>query len=347
VLIALTVFGILSAESVGCAYAGRPCTNMADMQISGCALAAVLTICLSSSALCQTAAPFQLQDLGHGAWAAIDNPAAKAERAGSNAGFVIGPARVLVVDTFESPAAAKAMLQDIQEKTRLPVRYVVNTHYHLDHVSGNGIFATAGATVMAQENVRRWERTENLKFFGAKITPEERAAVEALYLPDITYATGATVYLGGDKDVTLQAMPGHTGGDTVVYDREANVVYCGDLFWNHTLPNLIDASTKPWIESLDTLLREYPAAKFVPGHGENTGDAADVRAFRDYLVFLRDTITRAQAGGASSDAVMQAVLPQLSARYGNWAFFEFAKPDIQLTDEELRGSKRLPPQAGR
>jgi hypothetical protein len=279
VLIALTVFGVLSAESVGCAYAGRPCTNMADMQISGCALAAVLTICLSSSALCQTAAPFQLQDLGHGAWAAIDNPAAKAERAGSNAGFVIGPARVLVVDTFESPAAAKAMLQDIQEKTRLPVRYVVNTHYHLDHVSGNGIFATAGATVMAQENVRRWERTENLKFFGAKITPEERAAVEALYLPDITYATGATVYLGGDK--------------------------------------------------------------------ENTGDAADVRAFRDYLVFLRDTITRAQAGGASSDAVMQAVLPQLSARYGNWAFFEFAKPDIQLTDEELRGSKRLPPQAGR
>ena len=95
-------------------------------------------------------------------------------------------------------------------------------------------------------------------------------------------------------------MLGHTGGDSVVYDAEANVVFCGDLFWNHTLPNLIDASTDPWIDSLNTLLSTYPSAKFVPGHGAKVGDAADVRAFRDYLIFLRQAITKAQKGGAAA-----------------------------------------------
>jgi cyclase len=290
----------------------------------------------------QTAEPFLLKPLDHGAWAAIDNPAAKAQQSGSNAGFVMGSESVLVVDTFESPQAAEKLLAEIRQKTSLPVRFVVNSHYHLDHVAGNGIFAAAGATILAQQNVRRWERTENLKFFGDKITAEERASVEGLRLPDVTYSQGATLYLGGDRAVVLRALPGHTGGDTVVYDAESNIVFCGDLFWNHTLPNLIDASTKEWIETLDTLVKDYPSAVFVPGHGDNPGKADDVRAFRDYLSFLRETIAKAQSGGASGDAVVKAVLPEVKAKYGDWAFFSFAGPDIQRTDEELRGVKRLP-----
>ena len=292
--------------------------------------------------MAQTAEPFVLKPLEHGAWAAIDNPAAKAQRSGSNAGFVIGSDGVLVFDTFENPQAAEKLLAAIHEKTKLPVRFVVNSHYHLDHVAGNGVFAAAGATVLAQQNVRRWERTENLKFFGDKITAEQRASVEGLGLPDVTYSEGATLYLGGDRAVVLRAMPGHTGGDTVAYDAESNVVFCGDLFWNHTLPNLIDASTKEWIATLDTLLKEYPTAVFVPGHGDNPGKADDVRAFRDYLAFLREAIAKAQADGASGDAVVKAVLPEIKAKYGDWAFFSFAGPDIQRTDEELRGVKRLP-----
>lgn len=315
------------------------------MKKSGFGLACILGAALGHGAAAQTAAPYTLQQLEHGAWAAIDNPAAKAEESGSNAGFVIGTDGVLVVDTFENPAAARKMLEAIREKTKLPVRFVVNTHYHLDHVAGNGVFAEAGAVVMAHENVRGWERTENLKFFGPKITPEQRASVEGLYLPQVTYTQGATAYIGGKRGVTLRVMPGHTGGDTVVYDAESNVVFCGDLFWNHTLPNLIDASTKQWIETLDALMKDYPSAKFVPGHGEKAGDAADVRAFRDYLAFLRDAIAKAQAGGASSEAVLKSLLPQVKAKYGDWSFFEFAEPDIQRTDEELRGTKRLPPAA--
>jgi cyclase len=309
------------------------------------------TFVLSSLAFCflggmigaaQTAEPFLLKPLDHGAWATIDNPAAKSEQSGSNAGFVIGSDSVLVVDTFENPPAAEKLLAAIHQKTTLPVRFVVNTHYHLDHVAGNGVFAAAGATILAQQSVRKWERTENLKFFGDKITAQERSSVETLRLPDVTYSQGVTLYLGGNRAVLLRAMPGHTGGDTVAYDAESDVVFCGDLFWNRTLPNLIDASTKEWIETLDTLVKDYPSAVFVPGHGDNPGKADDVRAFRDYLSFLRESIAKAQASGASSDAVVKAVLPQIKAKYGDWAFLDFAVPDIQRTDEELRGVKRLP-----
>lgn len=290
----------------------------------------------------QTAEPFLLKPLDHGAWAAIDNPAAKSQQSGSNAGFVIGSDSVLVVDTFENPPAGQKLLATIRQKTTLPVRFVVNTHYHLDHVAGNGVFAAAGATILAQQSVRNWERTENLKFFGDKITAQQRSSVEALRLPDVTYSQGVTLYLGENRAVLLRAMPGHTGGDTVAYDAESDVVFCGDLFWNRTLPNLIDASTKEWIETLDTLVKDYPSAVFVPGHGDNPGKADDVRAFRDYLSFLRESIAKAQASGASGDAVVKAVLPQIKAKYGDWAFLTFAVPDIQRTDEELRGVKRLP-----
>jgi len=312
------------------------------MTKTGIAIAVVLTLGCWSAAIAQTPEPFSLHPLDHGVSVAIDNPAAKQARSGSNAGFIIGPNGVAVVDTFESADAASKMLASIQAQTRLPVRFVINTHYHLDHVAGNEVFAAAGAVVMAQDNVRTWERTENLKFFGSKITPEQRRFVETLRLPDVTYAQGATVYLGDNRSLVLRAMPGHTGGDTVVYDAEANVVFCGDLFWNHTLPNLIDASTRQWVETLDKLLADYPTATFVPGHGDEVGHAADVRAFRDYLLFLRESIAHAQAKGESGDALVKTVLPELKEKYASWNFFDFAEPDIRRTDEELRGVKRLP-----
>jgi cyclase len=301
------------------------------------AVSVCILVCASTA---QAPSAFTLHDLGNGAWAAIDNPAAKAARSGANAAFVIGSDGVTVVDTFENVAAAQALLDEIRKKTNLPVRFVVNTHYHLDHVAGNSIFANAGATILAQENVRSWERAENAKFFGPKITAQQKEEVESLGLPSVTYKSGITLYLDR-RALVVRSLPGHTGGDSVVYDSSANVVFCGDLFWDHTLPNLIDASTKPWIETLDKLVADYPTATFVPGHGE-VGHVQDVRDFRGYLEDLRAFIQKAQADGKSGDAVVDAVLPQLQQKYGSWSFFAFAKSDIKYTDAELRGTKRIP-----
>lgn len=304
-------------------------------------LVLAVSICiLVCAGIAQAPAAFTLHDLGNGTWAAINNPAAKAARSGANAGFVIGSDGVAEIDTFENVAAAQSLLDEIRKKTNLPVRFVINTHYHLDHVAGNSIFANAGATILAQENVRSWERTENAKFFGPKITTQQKEEVESLGLPSVTYKDGVTLYLDR-RSLVVRSLPGHTGGDSVVYDSSANVVFCGDLFWNHTLPNLIDASTKPWIETLDKLVADYPTATFVPGHGE-VGHVQDVRDFRGYLVDLRALIQKAQADGKSGDALVDAVLPQLQQKYGSWDFFAFAKSDIKYTDAELRGTKRIP-----
>jgi cyclase len=285
--------------------------------------------------------PFTLHEVGPGVWAAIDNPAAKSERSGANAGFVIGSDGVLVIDTFENAAAAKVLLDQIRQKTNLPIRFVVNTHYHLDHVAGNNIFIAAGATVLAQDNVRAWERTENKKFFGPKITAAQTQMVESLGLPSITYKDGITLYLGS-REVIVRSLPGHTGGDSALFIPDANVVFTGDLFWCHTLPNLIDASTKPWVETLDMMIQHHPAATFVPGHGE-VGHVQDVTDFRGYLSDLRADIAQAQASGKSGDDLVGVVLAELQQKYGSWdAFAYFAKPDIHYTDLELRGQKRIP-----
>ncbi|HKF52982.1 MAG TPA: MBL fold metallo-hydrolase [Candidatus Acidoferrales bacterium] len=300
----------------------------------------VFAILASAAFAADTPAPFALHEIAPGVWAAIDNPAAKAARAGANAGFVIGSDSVLVVDTFENPDAAKELLNQIRQKTNLPIRFVVNTHYHLDHVAGNNTFIAAGATVLAQQNVRVWERTENKKFFGAKITDEQKNMVESLGLPSITYADGVTLFLG-TRQVIVRSFPGHTGGDSAVFIPDANVVFCGDLFWNHTLPNLIDASTKPWIETLDAGIQHHSDAIFVPGHGE-VGHVQDVRDFRDFLADLRSDVAQAQAAGKTDDALTEVVLPEIQQKYGKWDFIGFAKPAIHYTDLELRGQKRIP-----
>ena len=293
----------------------------------------------SAAPAAESAAPFfALHDLGHGVWAAISPPKSKA---GANAGFVIGPDGVLVIDTFEDPAAASAMLDAIRTKTRVPIRYVIDTHYHLDHTAGNNVFAAAGALVMAHQNVRTWERTQNLKFFGANPTAQEKQFVATLGLPSVTYTNDITIWLG-DRKIVVRTLEGHTGGDSTVIIPDARVVFTGDLFWNHTLPNLIDADTREQIASNDTYLHDYPDATFVPGHGD-VGKAADVRAFRDYLDALRKAVAAAQQSGKSDDALVDAVLPKLKASYGGWGWFQhFAPRNIAQTAAEFDGSKRVP-----
>src|SRR5215831_10511493 len=110
---------------------------------------------------------------------------------------LIGADGVAVVDTFENEKAARALLSEIRKLTPLPVKFVINTHYHLDHVAGNRVFQDAGAVVIAHRNVRDWIHTENLKFFGKNITPEQKAEVENLGLPNIDYDDALGIDLGG------------------------------------------------------------------------------------------------------------------------------------------------------
>src|SRR5579864_3875259 len=156
---------------------------------------------------------FALKQIGKGVYAAISS------RAGGNTGFIIGDDAVVVVDTFISQTPARDLLGEIRKVTNLPIKYVINTHYHLDHVAGNAIFTEVGATVIAHRNERAWVRTENLKFYqqnGATPTAEQRAQVAALVEPQITYDHSLEINLGS-RLVRVIYFSGHTGGDSVVY----------------------------------------------------------------------------------------------------------------------------------
>jgi len=283
---------------------------------------------------------FTVSKIGDGVYAALGEDGGAA---GSNAGFIVGSNGVAVVDTFTAVAPAKDLLAEIRKVTSLPIRYVINTHYHLDHVGGNAVFAEAGATIIAQRNVAAWERTENLKFFGPDPKPERRALVEGLVLPNKTYTDKIDLDLG-NRTIKVRYMPGHTGGDSVVFvkDKNTDVVFGGDLVWQKHLPNLIDASTSPWIETLNKLLAEHRTATFVSGHG-GIATPADVKDFRDYLSSLRSDIAKQQAAGRYGEDLVTAVTADLKPTYGTWGFFNyFIKPDITFTASELKGTKKIP-----
>jgi cyclase len=281
---------------------------------------------------------FTMHKVGDGVWAAISPDGSKA---GANAGFVIGDDGVAVIDSFQNVDAARELLAEIRRHTRLPIRYLVNTHYHLDHMTGNGVFMAAGAVIVAQKNVRLWAHTENLKFFGAKITPAQRARVESIALPSIVFTEGVDVYLGKRK-LEVRHMLGHTGSDSIVVVPDANVVFAGDLLWTRHLPNLIDASTAPWIQTLGTLAAEYPTATFIPGHGD-IARPAYLPVFRGYIETLRADVARGLKEGKSGEGLVAAVELELKPKYGSWGFFQyFIKPNILLTAAELEGKKRLP-----
>ena len=305
-------------------------------------LVLVLLLLFSSPIFGADAPNFTIKKIGEGVYAAVSPDGSKA---GSNATFIVGSNGVAVVDTFIAVEPAKELLAEIRKVTDLPIRYVVNTHYHLDHTGGNAVFAEAGATILAHRNVRAWLRTENLKFFGASPKPEDKARVAALVLPDLVYSDGVVIYLG-TRLVQVRYMLGHTGGDSVVIVRDANVVVAGDLVWQHHLPNLIDASTSQWIQSLEKLLAEHPSATFVSGHGD-VATAGDLRDLEGYLSNLRQDVAKSQSGGKSGQELVDAVTAELQDKYSNWGFYShFVSRNIQQTADELAGKKKIPIPSG-
>ena len=307
---------------------------------------------------------FQLVKVADGVYAAIAKPGGLAS---GNAGFVIGDDGVLIFDTFFTPAAIEELIGEIQKLTKLPIKYAVNSHYHLDHTGGNQVLVARGVPIIAHENVMIWQTTKNKRFLPATAdlekrkadatkqladTPEDqkdkRAQLErtirrldammaiTLTNPTRTFKSGTMELKLGKRKVILATFPGHTGGDVAAFVPDANVVFTGDLGWSRTLPNLVDATVNDWIPTLDTMLQHHSAAKFVPGHG-NVAEASDIKDFREYLDDLRTRVKQGIANGLTIDqAKQQLTLPE---KYKAFAFQNFAVPNVEDMYKELKGTK--------
>lgn len=286
--------------------------------------------------------PFTLKQIGPGVYAAIDGPKGEA---GANAGFVIGDDGVLVVDSFYKPEATKALIAEIRKLTPLPIRYVVNTHYHIDHTGGDAVLREAGAVIIAHKNESGWVRTENAHLFGGQVSPAIQAQIAALALPDVTTDQPLTVWLGARK-VEVRPVLGHTGGDLAVRVPDAKVLFAGDLLWRRVSPNIIDGNVAQWITTADAMAADAGVARFVPGHGD-VASAADVKDFAGYLRDLRALAAKKRQAGLSGEALVKAALPEFKQRHGDWeAFSYFAPKELGFMDDELAGKKRRPVPVG-
>jgi glyoxylase-like metal-dependent hydrolase (beta-lactamase superfamily II) len=308
---------------------------------------------------------FQLVQVADGVYAAI---AKSGGLASGNAGFVIGDDGVVIFDTFFTPAAIEELIGEIQKLTNKPIKYAVNSHYHLDHTGGNQVLAARGIPIIAHDNVMQWQTTKNKRFLPApeelqkrkadaekqlSDTPAEQAdrraqlerqirrldAMMAIKLtnPTKTFSSGTMELKLGKRKVILATLPGHTGGDVFAFVPDANVLFMGDLGWSRTLPNLVDATVNDWIPTLDKILKDHPAAKYIPGHG-NVATGAEMRDFRDYLEDLRARVKRGIADGLTVDqAKQQLTLPE---KYKSLAFQNFATPNVEDMYKELKGTKQ-------
>lgn len=215
----------------------------------------------------------------------------------SNAGFVVTDDGVVVVDALGSPQLAAELLAEIRRITPKPVRYVVATHYHADHIYGLQTFAAAGAKVIAHASAREYLNSDTaqkrLEASRIELAPWVNADTHLVPADRWLDAKETTLKLGSLDFVIAHTGPAHTPEDVVVVVPQLGVLFSGDLFFRGRIPFVGQADSRLWIESLNRLMQYQP--KFVvPGHGPvSTDPMADMTLTRDYLQYLRKTMGEA------------------------------------------------------
>ena len=214
----------------------------------------------------------------------------------SNAAFVVTPEGVLVVDALGSPVLAREALAEIRRVTPAPVRYVVLTHYHADHIYGLQVFKEAGATIVAHHDAQ-WYLNSETAALRLQASREEMApAIDQdtrLVPADRWIDKPLSLTLGGTDFVLQPVGPAHTPEDLVVWMPQRKLMFAGDLVFRGRVPFVGQADSGRWIQALDTLLA-FDAELIIPGHGPATSSArADLQLTRDYLAYLRKTMGEA------------------------------------------------------
>ena len=225
--------------------------------------------------------------------------------AGGNIGFSAGQDGIVLVDDQFAPLAdrIKAALREITDK---PLRFVINTHYHFDHIDGNASFQQE-APVIAHHNVRkRLESGGSPGNLGSVKQELKPAATEAL--PILTFSQDVTLHLNGEEIRVLHYPRGHTDGDSMIFFPQSNVVHMGDDFVTYGFP-FIDlaggGSVGGMIVAAEYVIANLPAdVKVIPGHGA-VSTLDDVRRFVAMLQETHGVVEQAVRAGKTLDQIKQ------------------------------------------
>jgi glyoxylase-like metal-dependent hydrolase (beta-lactamase superfamily II) len=219
----------------------------------------------------------------------------------SNAGFVVTGDGVVVFDSLGTPSLANKLVSKIREITDQPIRKVIVSHYHADHIYGLQVFEEMGAEISAPEGSQKYLQSEAAR----ERLEERRFSLEPwvnentrLILPDVTISK-SDAFTMGDVTFTINYMgKAHSDGDLSMLVEPDRVLFSGDLIFEGRVPFVGSADTKSWLETL-TRLETGGLTALIPGHGPaSTSPQETIELTRAYLAYLREVM------GAAVDEFM-------------------------------------------
>ena len=233
---------------------------------------------------------------------------------GLNVGVFAGEDGILLVDAQDERAVPR-LKAEIAKRSSQPVRFVINTHWHFDHVGGNDTFRKQGAVIIAHDNTRSRLMTDQRNSLGG-----EQRAFPAAFWPTLTFSDSTTLHFNGEDIDVIHVPDAHTDGDVIVRLRKADVLFAADLFNNgdYTRVDLRGGSLDGMIAAYEKLLPTLDDnVKVVPGRGR----VANKKDLEDYLVVMKALRTRIgnliAQGKSAEEAVAAKPTADFDAKWAN------------------------------
>jgi glyoxylase-like metal-dependent hydrolase (beta-lactamase superfamily II) len=207
---------------------------------------------------------------------------------GGNIAVSSGEDGVFIIDDQIKPLTDQ-LLAAIRKISDQPIRFVINTHYHGDHVGGNETLGSSGSVIIAHDNIRERMTTDQFSHFFGETTP----AWPKESLPVVTFSDQVTLHFNGESVEVRHVPRGHTDGDSIVYFPDSNVLHMGDIMFNGLYP-FIDLDGGGGIQGMIAGVESGMEladgeTRVIPGHGPLT-DLAGLREYHAFLTRARDNV---------------------------------------------------------